>query len=56
MALGKLYQQGGMERPAIVAYKEVLKVWILHLLMGGIGSGLSIGKFVYDTHKEIMRQ
>lgn len=26
MALGKLYQQGGMERPAIVAYKEVLKV------------------------------
>ncbi|MCL4128635.1 UNVERIFIED_CONTAM: hypothetical protein GTU68_007736 [Idotea baltica] len=25
MALGKLYQQGGMERPAIVAYKEVLK-------------------------------
>lgn len=28
MALGKLYQQGGMERPAISAYKEVLRVGI----------------------------
>ena len=26
MALGKLYYEGGMERPAIVAFKEVLKV------------------------------
>jgi hypothetical protein len=27
MALAKLYQQGGMERSAITAYKEVLRVW-----------------------------
>lgn len=26
MALAKLYQQGGMERSAITAYKEVLRV------------------------------
>lgn len=26
MRLGRLYQQAGMERPAITAYKEVLKV------------------------------
>ncbi|KAK7069413.1 Anaphase promoting complex subunit 7, partial [Halocaridina rubra] len=25
MSLGRLYQQAGMERPAITAYKEVLR-------------------------------
>ena len=30
MLLGRLYQQTGKERPAIIAYKEVLKVRILY--------------------------
>lgn len=38
MRLGRLYQQAGMERPAITAYKEVLKVtaqfccWLIEVL------------------------
>lgn len=33
MLLGGLYQQTGMERPAITAYKEVLKVCLRHQLL-----------------------
>lgn len=32
MALGRLYQQTGKERPAITAYKEVVKVRVIVLL------------------------
>lgn len=33
MKLGHLYQQAGMERPAITAYKEVLKVSLFYIFI-----------------------
>ena len=39
MALGRLYQQCGTERPAITAYKEVLRVsWLYQLRLGHVNA------------------